>query len=299
MTAISDGLVLNAGELSLELVPHLGGSIAAFRLGGIDVLRPLSAADRAAGNLLGMVSFPMVPFANRIGGNAFIFEGRRYVFEMNNPPEIYHVHGTGWKRPWTVLSAATHSATLALEVVEPHAFCYRAEQRFALDAAGLTLVTAVTNIAERRMPFGFGHHPYFESGAPGDATVEFSARTFHLNEPEMMIGQRVSLPPEMSFDPAQPLPEYWRCTDYGGWGGVATIRLRHRGVGLTMRGEASYGHVMYYSSPEFDWFCVEPQTNASGAFNRPGGFGDPEDGIIVLEPGETASATLWFEPFRL
>jgi len=298
MTEISDSLMLNAGQLSLELVPRLGGSIAAFRLGGINVLRPLSAADRAAGNLLGMASFPMVPFANRIGGNAFTFEGQRYTFKMNNPPEIYHVHGTGWKRAWTVLAADERSATLALEVVEPQAFCYRAEQHFALDETGLALVTRVTNIARRRMPFGFGHHPYFERG-DGRVSVEFSARTFHLNEPEMMIGQRVSLPPEMSFDPAQPLPDYWRCTDYGGWGGVATIRLLHSGVGLTLRGDPSYRHVMYYSSPEFDWFCVEPQTNASGAFNRPGGFGDPEDGIIVLEPGQTTAATLRFEPFRL
>jgi len=299
MAGISDGLTLNAGQLGLELVPHIGGSIAAFRLGEVDILRPLSAADRAAGNVLGVASFPMIPFANRIGGNAFVFEGRRYCFEANNPPERYHVHGTGWQRAWTVLAADERTATLALEVVEPQAFCYRAGQSFALDEAGLTLVTSVTNLAERRMPFGFGHHPWFERGGKGDASVEFSARTVHLNEPDLMIGQRVSLPPEMSFDPEQPLPEYWRCTDYGGWEGVATIRLRHRGLGLTMRGNPHYRHVMFYADPALDVFCVEPQTNASGAFNRPGGFGDPEDGMIVLAPGETASATLRFEPFWL
>jgi len=297
MAGTADGLTLNVGRLGLEIVPRIGGSIAAFRLDGMDVLRPLSAPDRAAGNVLGVASFPMVPFANRIGGNAFTFEGRRYIFEMNNPPEIYHVHGTGWRRPWRVVAVGERSATLALEVVEPHVYCYRAEQQFALDETGLTLTTRVTNIAERRMPFGFGHHPWFER--KDGVTVEFSARTFHLNNPDLVIGQRASLPPEIAFDPARPLPDDWRCTDYGGWRGVATIRLPHRGVGLTLRGDPAYGHVMFYADPARDVFCVEPQTNASGAFNRPGGFGDPEDGIIVLEPGETASARLWFEPFRL
>ncbi len=297
MAAISDGISLVAGRLTLDLVPQIGGSIAAFRIDDIDVMRPLSADDRAAGNVLGVASFPMVPFANRIGGNAFEFEGRRYSVEMNNPPEIYHVHGTGWHRAWTVSAADERSATLQLDVVDPQAFSYRAEQRFALDEAGLSLTTSVTNIAAHRMPFGFGHHPWFERD--DEVTVEFAARSVHMNEPEMMIGQRVTLPPELTFEPAQPLPAYWRCTDYGGWSGVATIRQPARGVGLTMRGDPAYGHVMFYADPARPVFCVEPQTNASGAFNRPHGFGDVEDGIIVLAPGESASATLRFEPFRL
>ena len=47
------------------------------------------------------------------------------------------------------------------------------------------------------------------------------------------------------------------------------------------------------------FFAVEPQTNASGAFNRPDGFGAPEDGIIVLESDESATGTLKFEAFRV
>lgn len=297
MDATSSGLTLAAGRLTLELVPQIGGSIAAFRLDDVDVMRPLSAKDRAAGNVLGVASFPMVPFANRIGGNAFTFENRRYGFEANNLPEIYHVHGTGWHRAWTVAAVEDRSARLLLEVVEPEAFSYRSEQRFALDDAGLSLTTSLTNIAAQRMPFGFGHHPWFERD--DTITVQFGARTFHLNEPEMMIGQRIALPPELAFDTPQPLPEHWRCTDYGGWNGIATIRQPARGVGLTMRGDPAYGHLMFYADPKLPVFCVEPQTNASGAFNRPHGFGDAEDGLIVLAPGETASATLRFEPFRL
>ena len=297
MAAVSEALTLTAGRLALDLVPQIGGSIAAFRLDDVDVMRPLSSADRAAGNVLGVASFPMVPFANRVGGNAFEFEGRRYSFEMNNPPEIYHVHGTGWHRPWTVTEADDRSAILSLEVVDLQAFSYHAEQRFTLDEAGLSLATSVTNLAAQRMPFGFGHHPWFERD--DEITVQFAARTFHLNEPEMMIGQRIALPAELAFDSPQPLPAYWRCTDYGGWDGVATIRQPARGVGLTMRGDPVYGHIMFYADPARPVFCVEPQTNASGAFNRPHGFGDAEDGIIVLAPGETASATLRFEPFRL
>lgn len=297
MAAISEHLELRAGRLAVDLAPAIGGSIARFQVDGVDVMRPLSDADRASANVLGVASFPMIPFANRIGGNAFVFEGQRYEFAANNPPEIFHVHGTAWHRPWTAEQAGPTAAVLSLEVADPSSYSYRAEQQFALSDAGLTLVTRVTNTGARRMPFGFGHHPWFDRHA--DTTVEFGATSFHLNEPEGVIGQRVSLPPEVSFNTAAPLPKYWRCSDYGGWDGSATVRFPGRGAGLTMKGDAAYKHVMFYADPALSVFCVEPQTNASGAFNRPDGFGDPEDGVILLAPGEGAEGTLTFTPFRI
>lgn len=297
MAAVSDNLELRTGRLAVDLVPAIGGSIARFQIDGIDVMRPLSAANRQTGNVLGVASFPMIPFANRIGNNAFTFEGRRYTFEANNPPEIYHVHGTAWHRPWTAEQTGPTSAVLKLEVADPASYSYRAEQRFSLSNSWLELATVVTNTGARTMPFGFGHHPWFTRDA--DTTIQFGAETFHLNEPEGMIGQRIGLPPDVSFDTAQPLPKYWRCTDYGGWDGSATVTFPGRGAGLTMRGDTPYKHIMFYADPAQSFFCVEPQTNASGAFNRPDGFGDPEDGIIVLAPGESTVGTLSFAAFRV
>ncbi|MDB5539528.1 MAG: Aldose epimerase [Devosia sp.] len=297
MAAISEHLELRTRRLAVDLAPAIGGSIASFRIDGIDVMRPLSDANRSAGNVLGVASFPMIPFANRIGNNAFEFEGRRYTFEANNPPEIYHVHGTAWHRSWVAEQAGPSGAVLTLEVADPALYSYSAEQRFTLTDAGLELATSVTNTGTRTMPFGFGHHPWFDRDR--DTTVQFGATTLHLNEPEGMIGQRIGLPPDVSFNTAQPLPKYWRCTDYGGWDGSATVTFPSRGAGITIKGEAPYGHIMFYADPAESFFCVEPQTNASGAFNRPEGFGDPQDGIIVLAPGESTTGTLRFEAFRV
>lgn len=56
---------------------------------------------------------------------------------------------------------------------------------------------------------------------------------------------------------------------------------------------------MFYADPNLPVVCVEPQTNASCAFNRTGGFEDPEDGVIILEPGACAGGSARFTPFRL
>jgi aldose 1-epimerase len=287
-----------AGRFAADLVPEIGGSLATFRLDGIDLMRPLSDADRAASNVLGTASFPMVPYANRIAGNAFEFRGRRYAFAMNNPPEIYNVHGTGWLRPWTVTGSSATEAELSLEVLEPgEAYSYRATQRYALDADGLSVTMTITNAGAEAMPFGFGHHPWMDRDP--DVTVQFHARTFHLTEPEVVIGERISLPPELAFDTPRGLPARWRCSDYGGWDRTATVRFPSRDAGLTISADPAFNHLMFYADPRLPVFCLEPQTNASGAFNRAGGFEDPDEGVIVLEPGQIAAGTVRFGGFRL
>lgn len=272
MAAISELLELCAGTLTLDLAPGIGGSVAAFRIGGDDLMRPLSAGDRATGNVLGVAMFPMMPYANRITGNAFRFGGNTYSFLANNLPEKFNVHGTGWRRPWNVIHVNQTEAKLSLEVVEPgDAFCYRATQGFALDASGLTVSITLTNAGPETMPFGFGLHPWFERDAA--VTLQFGARRFYLEEPDGVSGNPTTLPPELDFTVARNLPQGWRNNDYGGWDGVAKLRWPSRGVGLSIAADPVFRHLMIYADPTKPYFCVEPQTNASGAFNRPGGFG--------------------------
>jgi aldose 1-epimerase len=129
--------------------------------------------------------------------------------------------------------------------------------------------------------------------------MQFGATSFYLEEPEGVSGNRISLPSELDFREARQLPQGWRNNDYGGWDGLARINFPTRGVGLELRADPVYRHLMIYADPTKPYFCVEPQTNASGAFSRPGGFADPREGVIVLVPGESAEGAVRFGAFRL
>jgi aldose 1-epimerase len=298
MAAASDLIGLRAGSLTLELIPGIGGSVASFRIDGIDLMRPLSVADLANGDVLGVAMFPMLPYANRIRENTFTFEGRTYNFVANNPPEKYAVHGTGWHRPWRVERASADSADLRLEAVRlDSVYSYEAAQVFTLDGAGLTVTMYVTNVGAETLPFGFGLHPWFERD--DDVTVQFAAKRFYLEEPEGVSGDPISIPPELDFAIGRALPGGWRNNDYGGWDGRAELRWPRRGVALCILAEHPFSHLMVYADPNRPFFCVEPQTNASGAFNRRGGFDDPREGVIALAPGATASGSIRFEARRL
>jgi aldose 1-epimerase len=57
-----------AENLTSGLEPAIGGSVAYFRRGTPDLMRPLSPEAQRQGDVLGAAMFPMVPYANRIAG---------------------------------------------------------------------------------------------------------------------------------------------------------------------------------------------------------------------------------------
>lgn len=297
MGAISDVLTLRTGALVVELVPEIGGSLSSLSWKGIDLTRRLSDADRHAGNVLGVAMFPMTPYANRIAGNAFEFGGKRWQVAPNNPPEKFNVHGSGWQNAWRVAETGPTTATLTLEIApRSNPYSYRATQAFTVTGEALGVTMTVTNTGRIALPFGFGLHPWFDRDP--DVTLQFNARRFYLEEPDGVSGDPITLPLELDFADGRPLPAGWRNNDYGGWAGEAAIRFPSRGVGLLIKADPVFRHLMLYADPARPYFCVEPQTNASGAFNR-GKWDDPDEGTIILAPGGSATGTVSFIPFAL
>lgn len=289
MAATSEPLVLAAGDLEVLLAPPIGGSMAAFRRNGVDLMRPLGGARRSVDAAM----FPMVPYANRLAGNAFCFRGAEIRVEANNPPERFNVHGTGWQRPWQVTALGADFARLQLDLAAPdQPWSYRATQEFRLDPDGLSLRLTLCNTGASAMPFGFGLHPWFPRDA--DATLRFRADRFHPEGPEMVAGPAIALPDWARCDAGGPLPGRRLNNDFGGWDGWAEIGLPSRGAVVTLGADPVFGHLMVYADPAQDVFCVEPQSNAAGAFGRDPEGRDPREGVIVLAPGETTGGGLRF-----
>jgi len=299
MDAISevDVIEFGSGRLTAGVVPDIGGSIAFFRRGETDILRPLSAQAAAQKDVLGVASFPMLPYANRIIGNCFNFEDQTYTVPPNNGIERFNVHGSGWKSVWSVAQRTRDMVELVLDhrgTADP--FRYRAVQSLALSSAGLTIDTRIINTGSRPMPFGFGHHPWLERDR--DLELQFRATHFWLEAPEGVVSDRIGVPPELSFAGGRGLPKSWRNNCYSGWDGTAQLRFPSRALGLHVQADPIFGHLMFYADPSKPYFCLEPQTNASCAFNK---MADGIDGlgVIVLAPGQSASGRVSFTPFEL
>ena len=267
-------LSLSAGDIELGLAPELGGSVAYLRArrgdGCVDLLRPLSEADRAAGDILGVAMFPMVPYANCIEDNAFAFDGVQYRVEPNLPGYKFNFHGRGWRLPWTVAEAGPDRAKLTLlDDVPGQPHRYLAVQRFVVEEERVLITTTITNVGTRRMPFGFGQHPWFPRRS--QTLVKFAARRFWLESVDSSATEAITIPPELDFAISRSPLSVRRNNCYEGWSGSVEIAWPEERIGLRMTAEPIFRQLMvYFPAAPSSVFCLEPQTNLVSAFTGDG-----------------------------
>ncbi|OYX81830.1 MAG: aldose epimerase [Brevundimonas sp. 32-68-21] len=275
---------LAAGDWRATLRPELGGAVTALSWRGRDVLRP--TPDDADGPLQ-TACFPLVPYANRIDGGRFEFEGRQVHLNPTPGFEPHALHGDGWRRPWRLEARDDRSAILVLEHDRGDwPWRWSARQEVGLDEAGLRISLSVTNMDDAPMPAGLGLHPCFVRPEDGRLMLEAEA-VWRVDERliPMALGS-----PDTVFDWTDgPRIEDAPFVDnaYAGWNGIARIADEARMVTLEASANVGWAHV--YAPRGAGFVCVEPVTHRPDALNARTG---EASGLIVLQPGETAAMSL-------
>jgi aldose 1-epimerase len=288
---------LNAGNLNVTIAPGCGGSITRFwQSGGADLelLRPASAEEIAANNPLAMASFPLVPFSNRIRNGKFTFDGKSISLPLNFGDHPHAIHGHGWQARWSVLAQSDRSLTLSYRhIADLWPWSYMALQQIDLSPQELSLTLSVRNDSDSDMPAGLGFHPYFPRTP--ESRISAGVDQIWSVDGEVMPLERVA--PGEDNDPNTWIDVNGVALDngYTAWQGEAVITWPERGAGLTMTATAPLNSLVVFTPPGEDFFCVEPVSHCTDAFNLAAG-GDKDTGLQVLAPGETLSATVTFRP---
>lgn len=282
---------LSAGDLVLELAPHVGGAIARFGLdrsqGYVPLLRP---APDDLHDALDAGCFPLVPFSNRIRDGRFSFAGRHVELAPNLPGQKHPLHGQGWRNPWAV----DHADEMSAELVYRHQagewpWAYEARQLFELDADGLSVRLSLTNLAADPMPAGLGLHPYFP--CDGQTVLDAGVETVWTVDDEVMPVERQPAAGRYCLRRrhicGQDLDN-----GYAGWAGEAKIAWPEHGVELDIQsGDAAYFQV--YSPAAGGFFVAEPVTHANAALNLAESQWAAA-GVRILAPGATISMSARF-----
>lgn len=289
---------LRAGRAELGVAPGIGGSIARYCWvdGGQehDWLRPTAPADLAPGTADRLACFPLVPFSNRIREGRFNFRGHAVRLPLNEPPQPHAEHGHGWQAAWNVVERSADR--LALEYDHPAdawPFPYRARQDFALTEDELRVTLSIENRGRETMPVGLGLHPYF----PRTARCRLSARVEAMwaTDREVMPATLVDADPRLGTGDGLPVAETALDNAFTGWQRQATITWPERNARLRIDADPPLDFLVVYSPPGEDYFCAEPVSHCTDAFNL-AGQGRTDTGMLTLDPGASLPATVRFRP---
>lgn len=275
-------ITLEAFGWRAVILPDLGGGMASLHFEGKPVLR---SAGPGVGDVLDCASFPLMPFANRIGDGLLRIGDR--IAQLDREPVAWpHAHhGHGWRMDWQVDDVSDRHLTLFCEHPGQGAqghrgwpWSYCAEQRFVIHPGGIHIEMSVVNRdPQSAMPCGTGIHPYFVRRRASAITLR--ATGMWANHPD---GLAKALEPTNLFRGVQPVPvdalegldNFFPCTEpVAIWGGDRPIFLH---------GNAMAGIQVYVPAGE-DYFCIEPVSHAPDAFGR--GEYEVSD---ILAPGATS-----------
>lgn len=248
---------LAQGDIELWLNPDQGGSIAVFRWRGIDIMRPAPPGA----SVLGMASFPLLPFSNRIADGRFVADGLNVRLAPNLPgiDQPHAIHGFGWQAPWHVAEQSKAHAVLTHRYAPGEwPWPYEATQRFQLTDNGLLLKLAIQNLGSSPMPAGLGFHPYFpRAGASLDLPVNGRWDADHACLPTRWHG--LAAQPDWLGGP--PL-------DHVFTGRSGPIMIAWPQCRLTINPAEELNFTVVYAPADADFFCVEPVSHMTDAINR-------------------------------
>jgi aldose 1-epimerase len=287
-----DLITLRADRAGLVLAPAAGGSVVRYWIDGgaapLDLLRRWTVPRE--GDPFEAAAFPLVPYSNRLREGRFSFQGRRVALPLNRPPERHSIHGQGWQGGWTPVEVRRHEATLEYcHAADSWPWAYRATQRFVLAPARLAVALTLTNESTSAMPAGLGWHPYFRRTPGTSLTADVQAMWQTDDE---VMPTTLSAPPPAA-DPSHGVMVDAIALDncFVGWRRRAVIERPEEGVRLIMTGQAPLDFLVVYTPPRRPFFCAEPVSHMTDAFNL-AAAGRTDTGTRILEPGETLRATV-------
>jgi aldose 1-epimerase len=293
-----DAVLLESGELTLELWPSIGGCVASFawkRAGRrIELMRRATARALPERDGRELASFPLFPFSNRVKDGRFTFRGREVELVRNTPPD-HPIHGHIWQRPAAVRARTESSAELVCSY--PGAdwpWAYTALQRFSLSPEALTVDLELKNDSAEPMPCGFGMHPYYDRTERVRLTAQAPVRW--VGGQYLLPEWSEPVPPAWDFsEPRElsPLAEMDGC--FGQFAGKARLEWPEKGAALQVEADPIFGVMIVYVPAGQNFFCLETVSNVNDAFNLEA-RGVAANGTIVLGPGESARGRIVYRP---
>ncbi|MEO1305241.1 MAG: aldose 1-epimerase [Pseudomonadota bacterium] len=270
-------LTSNGYELSLD--PEHGGVVTALSFLGLPILRGAKGL-----NLVGPKSsacFPLVPFSNRIHQARFSYARAVYQLGQNDAGDPHALHGDGWQSRWRVGTQTDQSCEMWYDGGANWPWHYLASQKIDIRADGVWFRLAIENTSASPFPAGLGFHPYFPRVC--DTQVQFDAKGT-LRPGLFQTRQLDALAPDQQFHVARTLRDTDLDHCYFGWARRAIITQPRTGLAIELSTPSPTEWCTVYAPPRADFFCIEPVSHATGAFNR---LDQADEGVKILAPGDT------------
>ena len=241
-----------------------------------------------------LYGMPILFPVNRIEGGRFEFEGREYVFPINEPSTGCHLHGELHRTSFELTEktesrvVCRYSARAGEYLGFSHAF--EIIQEYELKAGGFYHTVTVINQSCENMPIFLGFHTTFNTlftpeSRPSDIRVyadidEEYERNMELNYLPTGVKPRFDKVSLALADGTYKPFDGKVSRHYRGNGKMSLTDLKNR-LRVVYVNDEKYGFRLIFNGGEDGYICLEPQTCLANCQNSP--FLRSEGGFDYIE----------------
>ncbi len=275
-------------SLSAKINLSLGANLISLRYKNVKILRePDYSKELDNPFLYGM---PLLFPVNRIEGGRFTFEGREYVFPINEEKTNCHLHGCLHKTQFEVKKLTKNSVVCAYNATTDcpyldflHQFTFVIQYRLIKN--GVKIKTTVTNNSNKNMPIFLGYHTTFlvdsDSFVKVDANVEFERDGNYLPTGKTLEFDEISkalLSGELK-PTSTSLSKHYKCKKCG----KIAIYNKNSNTTTVYDNSKNLSFRLVYGQGK-DFICLEPQTCLANSPNSP--FDREFSGFAYIKPNK-------------
>jgi aldose 1-epimerase len=253
----------------------------------------------------GLGGVPLLsPWANRIDGDAYYANGKKYLLNPglgNIRYDGHHlpIHGlVAYSTKWKVVKSGHSSVTSRLEPwkdpdsMAQFPFAHAIEITHRLHGGALEVATTVENLSHEPMPLSLGYHPYFQlSDSPRDDwKVHLAAReSVVLSDLLVPTGERKPV----EFSNPYPLAGHVLDNVFTGLTG-AEWSVEGKTQKIAVKFGPKFPVAVVYAPKGGSFICFEPMASQTNAFNMKQAGKDAS--LQSIAPGTSWSESFFVTP---
>jgi len=304
MTLDSIHLQTPDGHTTAKILPRLGFNCYSFQASPdgkpVELLWSAPTFTTGTARPAGSGIPILFPFAGRIAGTSFEYEGTTYQLEVGDDLGNA-IHGFVHRRPWRVIEHGPQYAVgqFQASIDDPSLrdrwpADFRITMRYELGPSRLTGTVLVENPDDRPLPFGFGTHGYFRvplshGGRPEQCTVQVAvtddwelAGLRPTGKHEVTVTSR-RMREGITFGETQ-LDNVFGGLQFADGICQASIHDPHADRNLTITFGSESRFCVVFNPPHREAICIEPYTTLPDPFTLRAQGIEPYQN--VLDPGQ-------------
>ncbi len=240
---------------------------------------------------------PLLFPVNRISGGKFTFDGREYVFPINEPSTNCHLHGTLHQTEFNIDKVNKSRVLLSYTATSENKYLdfpneFKVTVLYALTKRGVKIKTTFKNLSNFKMPIAFGYHTTFNVNFIDNANplVKVGAEleierdmSNYLPTGKLLDFDSVSSSlTSGSFNPlSQPISRHYKCKNDD----KIVIFDKNSSYSVVYNNSKNLNYRLIYNGDASGYICLEPQTSMANSPNSP--FDRNFAGFSCILPNKT------------